>query len=285
MPPTPEQTELGYHRMWDASHVNSNKVDPARAIARKIIDNRPIYEAIEKATGVPWFMIGPIHNRESDMNFKTHLHNGDSLSTRTHHVPSGRPKTGNPPFKFQDSAIDALTMSPHNLDRVKAWTVERVLYECEKYNGWGYLTKGNSPYIWSWTDLYHGGKYVEDGVYRANVWDSQAGCVAMLKELAALEGSVAARLVHREAAPPQEVNDHATKRERQVRAGAVATGATGGGSESVKTMLQEPDQPPPELLPPVAAWSLIGVGVALVLITTFLVARKKALILAKWSGT
>jgi hypothetical protein len=218
------------------------------------------------------------------MNFKTHLHNGDSLNARTYHVPAGRPKTGTPPFRFADSAIDALTMSPHNLGKVKAWTVERILYETEKYNGWGYLNKGNSPYLWSWTDLYHGGKYVADGVYRASAWDTQAGCVAMLKELAALDPSVAARLVHREAVPPQEVNDHATRRERTVRAGAVAGGATGGGSEGAKTLLQEPDKPPPELLPALMAWSLVGIGVALVLVTTFLVARKKALILAKWTG-
>src|SRR6516225_9299775 len=54
-------------------------------------------------------------------------------------------------------------------------------------DGWGYLKRGNSPYLWSWTSEYHGGKYVRDGVYDANHWDAQAGCVALLKALAALE--------------------------------------------------------------------------------------------------
>jgi lysozyme family protein len=285
MPPTPEQTELGYHRMLDAAHVNPNKVAVAKEIARKIAANRPRYEAIAKKTGVPWPWIGPVHSRESDLDFRTHLHNGDSLSARTRHVPAGRPKKGNPPFTFEDSAVDALTMSPHNLDKVTRWTAERMCYEWEKYNGWGYLNKGNSPYLWSWTDLYHGGKYVADGRYDASHWDTQAGCIAIFKELAEVDPSVAAYLAHREPAPPKEVNDQATRKERAVRSAGVASGAAGGGSEGAKTVLQEPDQPPPALLPPVAAYSLIGVGVALVLVTSFLVARKKATIAAKWTGS
>src|SRR5256885_12639573 len=98
MAPTPEQTELGYHRMWDRAQIAPAKFVPANKIARAIIKNRARYAAVEAATGVPWFMIGPIHARESDMDFKTHLHNGDSLAARTHHVPAGRPRRGHPPF-------------------------------------------------------------------------------------------------------------------------------------------------------------------------------------------
>ena len=177
MAPTPEQTELGYHRMWDRAQLAANKVVAVNKIARAIRANRAAYEAVEHATGVPWFMIGAIHCRESDMDFSTHLHNGDSLKRRTTHVPAGRPKRGGPPFRWYESAIDALTMPPHQLDKVKAWSVERILYECEKYNGWGYLKRGNSPYLWSWTSEYHGGKFVRDGVYDPSHWDEQPGCV------------------------------------------------------------------------------------------------------------
>src|SRR5262249_8720937 len=218
----------------------------------------------------------------SDMDFKTHLHNGDSLKARTYDVPAGRPRRGNPPFAWDASAIDALIMAPHELQKVKAWSVERILYESEKYNGWGYLKRGNSPYLWSWTSEYHGGKYVRDGVYDPNHWDEQAGCVALLRELAALEPAVAARLTHREAAPPAQVNDAATKREPVARAGAVATGAAGSGNETAKVMAQ-PDKPM-VLLPSIAAWSLVGVGVAVVLVATALIVRKRAAILAKWAG-
>jgi lysozyme family protein len=276
MPPTPEQTELGYHRLWDRAQIKPDKIAPARKIARAIISNRAAYAAVEHATGVPWFMIGALHCRESDMNFATHLHNGDSLKRRTCHVPAGRP------FQWHESAIDALTMAPHALDQVKAWPVERILYESEKYNGWGYLKRGNSPYLWSWTSEYRGGKYVADGVYDPRHWDEQPGCVALLKQLAALEPAVAARLTQRAATPPQQVHDQATRRERLARASGVASGATGGGSESAKAVIAQPDA---ALLPAFAAYSLIGVGVAVVLVATALIVRRRAAIFAKWAGS
>jgi hypothetical protein len=89
-------------------------------------------------------------------------------------------------------------------------------------------------------------------------------------------------LTQREAAPPAEVADAAIKRERVARAGAVATGAAGGGNETAKVMAQ-PDKPM-VLLPSVAAWSLVGLGVAVVLVATALIVRKRAAILAKWAG-
>ena len=58
--------------------------------------------------------LGIIHSLEAEFNFNTHLHNGDPLSAQTVHVPRGRPPTGNPPFQWLDSAIDALTM--HDLE-------------------------------------------------------------------------------------------------------------------------------------------------------------------------
>lgn len=282
MPPTPEQTELGYHRMWDRAEILPGKIAPAKKIARAISANRAAYAAVEQATGVPWFMIGAIHCRESDMDFSTHLHNGDTLTRRTVHVPAGRPKKGYPPFQWYESAIDALTMPPHQLDKVKVWSVERILYESEKYNGWGYLKRGNSPYLWSWTSEYHGGKFVRDGVYDPRHWDEQPGCVALIKQLAALEPSVAARLARREAAPPQEVNDRATRRERLARASGVASGAAGGGNETVKTVIAQPEKPP--LIPAFFAYSLIGVGLAVALVATARIVRKRTLILAKWAG-
>src|SRR5262245_64590994 len=97
--------------------------------------------------------------------------------------------------------------------------------------------------------------------------DEQAGCVALIKALAALEPAVAARLVHREAAPPAEVD----------------AAATGGGNETAKAVMAQPDQHA-VLLPSLAAWSLVGVGVAVVLIATAVIVGKRAAILAKWAG-
>ena len=59
---------------------------------------------------MPWYVVGLIHTMESSGNFAAHLHNGDPLSARTTHVPAGRPKAGAPPFTWEESATDALTM-------------------------------------------------------------------------------------------------------------------------------------------------------------------------------
>jgi hypothetical protein len=44
MPPTPEQAELGYHRMWDRCTVEAGKVESAKKIASKIVAGREAYE-------------------------------------------------------------------------------------------------------------------------------------------------------------------------------------------------------------------------------------------------
>ena len=86
----------------------------------------------------------------------------------------------------------------------------------------------------------------------------------------------------REAAPPPAVNDEATKRERFARAGGLASSAAGGGSETAKAMMAQPEKP--ALLPPLAGYSLAGIGIAVVLVATARIVRKRAAILAKWAG-
>ena len=77
-------------------------------LAARISASRPRYEKVGKALGIPWYVVGIIHSLEASGNFTRHLHNGDPLTARTTHVPAGRPKTGKPPFTWEQSAIDAL---------------------------------------------------------------------------------------------------------------------------------------------------------------------------------
>jgi lysozyme family protein len=193
MAPTPAETAAGYHKLWSSAKILPGKRAAAEAIARKLMGHRVAYEVVEKKTGVPWFMVGVIQNREASMNFASVLHNGEKIigtGRKTKLVPAGR----GPFATWEEAAIDALTMPPHSLHRIVNWTLERILYEIEKYNGWGYLGKCNSPYLWSWTTEYGGGKYVADHVFSRTAYDSQAGCVAILKVLAEMDAGVAARL-------------------------------------------------------------------------------------------
>src|SRR6185503_10373839 len=109
------------------------------ALVAQIAANRKRYAAAGAPVGTPWYVVGVIHALESSLNFSAHLHNGDPLTARTVQVPAGRPPTGIPPFQWEESAIDALTLEA--FPSVKLWTVERIAYQLEAYNGWGYRSR------------------------------------------------------------------------------------------------------------------------------------------------
>lgn len=183
-----------YAGLWaDAALRPQHKIDVERK-ARQILANRPRYDVVSKATGVPWFVIGIIHAMECTQfpACSQHIHNGDRLSARTHLVPKGRPLKGEPPFTWEDSAIDALTMPGKEFDKIKEWTLERVAYCLEVYNGWGYRLyhpEVHSPYLWSYTTAYTSGKYVADGVWSKTAVSAQPGAMALLKALIEIEPS------------------------------------------------------------------------------------------------
>lgn len=140
--------------------------------------NKKRYETVSEQTGVPWEFIALTHLRESGCDFTKHLHNGDPLTKKTRQVPRGRPK-GNPPFTFEESAIDALQYQ--GLTEIKDWSLEHMIYLLEAYNGFGYRMRNKpSPYLWSGTNHYVKGKFVSDGKYKANVVDQQVGLVPIL---------------------------------------------------------------------------------------------------------
>lgn len=169
-------------QLYESAVMNPAKQAAIDKIVAKIKSNQNRYEAVSTVTKVPWWVIAAIHYREASMGFKYHLHNGDPLTARTTHVPAGRPKAGEPPFTWEESAIDALRMQ--GLDKVTDWSIGPSLDLLEKYNGLGYKKKGlPSPYLWSWTNVYKSGKYVADGKFDPNAVDQQCGVVPILKAL------------------------------------------------------------------------------------------------------
>jgi len=163
----------------------------------KIKNNQEQYKKVMQRAGVPWPVVGIIHSLEADCDLTLHLHNGNPLTARTKDVPSGRPPTGSPPFDWVDSAVDALTMPEHFLDKVRDWPIERIAYELEKYNGFGYRLQNTgikTPYLWSFTNRYTKGKFISDGVFDAKQKSGQPGAMALLKILTdggvAIEGAV-----------------------------------------------------------------------------------------------
>lgn len=156
-------------------------------VAAHMVAAKVRYQAVEAKTGVPWFAIAVIHERESGQNWFASLAQGDPWNRVSVHVPAGRG-----PFKsWEDAAIDALADCAPYLARNKDWTAAGSLLRLEQYNGLGYAARGvPSPYLWAGTDQYHSGKYVRDGIYDPHAVDPQLGCAGLLLAIMALDTSV-----------------------------------------------------------------------------------------------
>jgi len=177
--PSFNETARGYSNMWNDISIPESKRDVVDRAAARILAKRHHYGNL---VGVPWWWIAITHHLESSGDFKTHLHNGDSLQRRTVRVPAGRPTAGSPPFTWTESAIDALEMK--KLHKVKDWSIPRALYEWERYNGFGYFPrKINSPYLWSFSTHYTSGKYVSDGKYDPSAVSKQIGAAVLLRAM------------------------------------------------------------------------------------------------------
>lgn len=184
-----EMLRAEYAQLWRTMRYDPGREAGFRNTAQRILNNRARYELVSAHTGAPWYVIGIIHNMESSLNFSRHLHNGDPLTARTFQVPAGRPvhKPANgKSYSWEESAIDALRMK--RVDQIRLWSVERIAYVLEGYNGWGYRhwhADDLSPYLWSGTSHNDGrGKYVADGRWDANApSEGQSGGMALLKML------------------------------------------------------------------------------------------------------
>lgn len=202
-----EDLKAEYAQLW-ASAVTRTSFKPALdASAKKIIESKERYQAVAAMTNVPWYVIGLIHQMEAGCSFACHLHNGDSLARRTVQVPANRPPTGNGPFKWEASACDALLMK--RLETITEWSVERICFELERYNGWGYRKFHKTtltPYLWSGTTHYARGKYVADGKWDSTHVSKQTGAIPLLKRIMELDETVKPVGAEIEAAPlvPQE---------------------------------------------------------------------------------
>lgn len=180
----------GYANLWAKAQILPQFQSAAKAVAVKLNAHRSQYEAIEAATKIPWWWVACIHERESDADFSTYLGNGEHVvgpsamaqGRKTVLVPRGRGPFPN----FAAGAIDALTHEGYV--GITDWSLPRALFLAEAWNGWGYIGRINSPYIWSWSNLYSSGKFQENrhgSWFNPNLRDPQPGVVAMLKAMIA----------------------------------------------------------------------------------------------------
>jgi lysozyme family protein len=174
-----------YTALFDSCQVRPERAKEIDDTVTKIEKARARYASVGDPLKIPWYLIGVIHCLETSINFDRHLHNGDKLTARTKQVPAGRPKTGNPPFTWEESATDALMLK--NLHTWTDWTVPGLLYQLERYNGFGYRQhhpEVRSPYLWSFSNHYTSGKYVADGTFSSTAKSAQCGAATILRRMA-----------------------------------------------------------------------------------------------------
>lgn len=169
-----------YEELFESCDIIDSRKEAVKAATHRILKGKPRYERVADQTGVPWFVVGAIHELEGACRFDRHLHNGDPLNACTVHWPKNRP-AGEPPFSWEQSAVDALSFT--GLSRWNDWSIAGALFKLESYNGLGYRLyhpEVKSPYLWSFTNQYSKGKYAADRQFDPNLVSQQAGVVALL---------------------------------------------------------------------------------------------------------
>lgn len=172
-------------RRWVAAQLTR----PFSSIARALVapDAKPRYQAVSDKTGVPWFVIAVIHERESAQSWRKSLAQGDPWNSVSTHVPKGR----GPFISWEGAAIDTLLNCGPRLAQHHDWSIAGALTALETYNGIGYAARGlPSPYLWAGSDQYQSGKFVRDGVFDPARVDQQPGCAGMLKAMMSLDHGI-----------------------------------------------------------------------------------------------
>lgn len=182
-----EQLKIDYTRLLASMKVHPSWEGAFDRAARACLRSKVRYQAIAYRTGVPWALIACLHWREISGSFDGVLHNGERIigtGQRTRLEPAGR----GPFNSWEEAAVDALRIK--GLHKITDWSPERICYEAERFNGFGYRRyhpETLSPYLWSGTTHYRIGKYTSDHGYDRNFVDKQIGVVPLYQRILALD--------------------------------------------------------------------------------------------------
>lgn len=180
-----EELEADYRQLFATCAIDPERAAEVDDIVTALAADRRRYRRVGAALNVPWYLVAVIHYLETGRRFDCHLHNGDPLTERTVHLPDGHPAEGEPPFRWEESAADALRL--RFLDQWEDWSVAGTLFRLEGYNGWSYRLhrpEVPSPYLWGGSNHYQRGKYVADGTWNDTAVASECGGAVLLRRLA-----------------------------------------------------------------------------------------------------
>ena len=172
-----------YQSLWDHMTIKEGHRSEIRLAIKRIAAYVDLYKEAERYTGVDWRITAILHYMESGCDVRRQILNGEYITRKTKKVPKGY----GPWEGFAESCVDAYKRHPFH----KGMTVAEVLYRMERFNGLGYIRKGiHSPYLWSYSNHYTSGKYIEKKIlfkwvslYKKNLVSRQIGAAILLKEL------------------------------------------------------------------------------------------------------
>lgn len=185
-----EGTLEWYRKAFELCRIDAGFESVVRASANLVLKGKTVYQKVEKATGVPWYILGSLHYKEASCSFGGVLHNGEHIigtGKKTSIVPIGR----GPFSSWEEAAIDAITINGGRWAKIKSGNLEigEILYACERFNGLGYISGAGkaetSPYLWARSNINDDyGKYVTDGVFKSDApTNKTTGVAVILMEL------------------------------------------------------------------------------------------------------
>src|SRR6266571_3989765 len=106
---------------WSSCVVQPDKEEAFAIVARRLAapQFKLAYQQVEADTGVPWFVVAVIHEREASQRWDRSIAQGDPWNAVSRHVPKGRG-----PFRsFQEAARDALVNCAPKAARWTDWSM------------------------------------------------------------------------------------------------------------------------------------------------------------------
>lgn len=183
-----DELRADYRRLFATCRIDPPQLVVLDALIDGCLADRARYETVAATLALPWCVVAILHYLETERVFDRHLHNGDPLAARTVHQPAERPAEGEPPFSWEDSAIDALRL--RFLGQWQDWSIAGTLFQLEGYNTWAYRLHQPevcSPYLWAGCNHYRQGRFFPEDIWSATAVAERLGGAVLLRRLAERE--------------------------------------------------------------------------------------------------
>ena len=111
-----------YARQWDAMRIRPARARAVKATARRLHAAKARYQAIERASGVPWAMVAVLHERESGHDDNSASEPHQCAEESRHHGQAHRREVPHEHSWRGRIGIQFLTTSAWGADASSPWS-------------------------------------------------------------------------------------------------------------------------------------------------------------------